>query len=148
MHCPQSHACRGATSWSGAGRPAGSERKRWSMGLARRLEVATTLVIGVGSPGDGRLRIVQVARIHQGRAEAPSWHLPQPLELQQQCLLRTGPRGRVGRDLGTRDPVHEAAGRGWFWARPGPPASSVPPTLPPGTPRPTCLYYFYNCFCL
>lgn len=61
------------------------------MGLARRLEVAT-LVTGVGSPGDGRLRIVQVARIHQGQAEAFYWLLLQPLELQQQSLLRTGPR--------------------------------------------------------
>ena len=79
------------------------------MGLLRRLEVAT-LVIGVGSPGDGRLRVVQVAHIHQGHLEALCWLLLQPLEVGSSVFFELGTSGRVGRDRGARGPVREAAG--------------------------------------
>lgn len=81
------------------------------MGLSRCLEVAT-LVIGVGSPGDGRLRVVQVAHIHQGHLEALCWLLLQPLELGSSVFFELGTSGRVGSDQGTRGLVREAAGRG------------------------------------
>ena len=85
------------------------ERNRWSMGLQRRLEVAT-LLIGVGSPGDGRLWVVQVARIHQGHLEALRWLLLQPFELGSSVFFELGTSGQVGRDWGAWGPVREAAG--------------------------------------
>lgn len=83
------------------------------MGLSRRLEVAT-LVIGVGSPGDGCLRVVQVAHIHQGHLEALRWLFLQPLELGSSVFFELGTSGRVDSDRGTWGLVREAAGRGLF----------------------------------